>query len=172
MTLREVDPVTGARRALTVYHLRHYIESVPLTDFDQAIEPAWRPELTTYDLDDGLDFEARLYLWTPPTAEPSWAGFLREGFGPNVAVTETALNRALIVLRVRHYNADRYFAFPFGAGRFLLRSNSYERSYGLRAALNVIYEGDSPEAPTALARVRRVDAKNCRSEHSPDPSAG
>jgi uncharacterized protein (TIGR04141 family) len=115
--------------------------------------------MVTYEAGGALGFEARLYLWAPDAAEPSWAGFLREGFGSSVEVAETAVNRAVVVLRVHYFNADRYFAIPFGAGRFLLRTDAFERSYGLRAALNVIYEGDSPDASAALARVRRVDAK-------------
>jgi uncharacterized protein (TIGR04141 family) len=151
--------VPAPRRALTIYHLRRQPDGAELTDFDQAIDPDWVPQLETHDLGNEFDFDARLYVWAPQSAQPAWAEFLRGGFGNDVTVTETANNRALVVLRFRYYNADRYFALPFGAGRFLLRSNAYERSYGLRAALNVIYEGDSPDAPTALARVRRVDAK-------------
>lgn len=149
----------AAKRALTIYGLRKQIDGVPLTDFDQAIDPDWLPNLTPHALADGFDFEAQLYLWSPRAIQPGWIDFLRDGFGEEVAVTDSANNRALVILRTRYYGGDRYFAMPFGAGRFLLRSNAYQRAYGLRAALNIIYEGDSPDAPTALARVRRVDSK-------------
>jgi uncharacterized protein (TIGR04141 family) len=48
------------------------------------------------------------------------------------------------------------FAFPFGpTGRFLLRSDVYERGYGLRAALNLLY----PRGSSSSGRLRAVDSK-------------
>jgi uncharacterized protein (TIGR04141 family) len=48
------------------------------------------------------------------------------------------------------------FAFPFGmSGRFLLKPDVYERGYGLRTALNLIY----PRSVEEAARLRAVDSK-------------
>ncbi len=48
------------------------------------------------------------------------------------------------------------FAFSFGTvGRFLLRTDSYIRGFGLRAALNVIYPAEADPA----TRLRAVDTK-------------
>jgi uncharacterized protein (TIGR04141 family) len=57
----------------------------------------------------------------------------------------------------------RWFAFAFGAsGRFLLRPNAFERGYGLRAALNIIYP--STVEDDSLDRLNSVDTKRHASQ--------
>ena len=142
------------RRSLTIYQLRSN-----LPDFDWAIKPEARTHAEVYSRTAAADFEARLYVEAPPATSPGWLELLHEGFGPDVEATSGALNRAVIVLRIDYYSGLRYFALTFGAGRYMLNREVVERGYGLKAALNAIYEGDDPDALSAPARVRRVDAK-------------
>jgi len=153
----------AARRSVSVYELKSTIEGVRVSDFDQVIDPETLTDVEVHDaaatVDAELAFEAKLYLVSPDPREPSWAEFLRDGFGEDVEAAQSAANSAAIVVRVPYRNAKRYFAFVFGMGRYLLRRDSYERGYGVKVALNLIYEDDDPGASTAPARVRRVDAK-------------
>jgi uncharacterized protein (TIGR04141 family) len=142
------------RRALTIYQLQSN-----LADFDVAIGPDALARAVTYPMTANPDFDARLYVEAPEASSPGWLDLLQEGFGVSVEATSTALNRAVIIVRVDYYNAMRYFALTFGAGRYMLNREVVQRGYGLKAALNAIYEDDDPNALSAPARVRRVDAK-------------
>ena len=98
------------------------------------------------------DFIAKLYVSVGPPHQPSWAGFVRDGFG-NMAgsahesptMTEeplllptTSSVGAAIVLKV--IPEGHVFAFSFGiSGRFLLKHEAWQRGYGLQTALNLIY---------------------------------
>jgi uncharacterized protein (TIGR04141 family) len=65
----------------------------------------------------------------------------------------------VIVVKV-FFRADRLFALTFGAGRFQLRRRVADRSYGLRVALNAIYEGDENALSLdPAARVRQVETR-------------
>lgn len=147
------------RRSLSIYQIRPTAGGVDIVDFDQVIDPEVLPNVATYDLAADVDFEARLYADSPEPMEPAWVDFLRTGFGEDVHATETTTNRAVMVLRTHFHNATRYFALTFGAGRHMLKPDAVAHGLGLKAALNVVYEGDDPTAPSAPARVKRVDAQ-------------
>lgn len=144
----------GKRRALTIYQLRSN-----LGDFDEAINADALAAATQYPMTATADFEARLYVHAPEATSPGWLELIQEGFGEDVQVTSSASNRALIIIRLRYYNGLRYFALTFGGGRHMLNPAAVEKGYGLRVALNSIYEGDRSDDQSAPARVKRVDAK-------------
>lgn len=79
---------------------------------------------------------------------------VRDLLGPRQAIGRTKLapgnpcrlgGRTVLIVKIRYYNREHFFAFTFGHGRFLLRPDSYDRNYGLRVALNVMYGSDSSE---------------------------
>lgn len=146
-------------RLLTLYKIRRRIGNDPVIEFEDALEQdaLQRSGLSVHDLT-GPDFDAMLFLYSPNPREPTWIGFLREGFANLPRLHSSSLG-ALLFVRIRYRNRDELFAFTFGLGRFLLRADGYERNYGLRIALNTLYAADDPTAVTAPVRVRRVDAK-------------
>lgn len=101
-----------------------------------------------------FDFDARLYVDETAPKEPPWATLLRDGFGPlTFALTPSV--RAVLLVRAKGVGV--LYAITFGSGRFMLAADAYERSFGLKTALNVIFEGDKSDDP--ITRLRRVDAK-------------
>lgn len=146
----------GERRKLTLYRIKDYIAGEKVRKFEDALlDPA---NLTTYDLAGRHDFEARLFVQEPEVKRPDWAEFLESAFGEVEEIGESASNGAVIIVKVRYYRKDRFFAFTFGSGRYLLRPDSFERGYGLRVALNSTYGGEAFEQMDP-ARIRRVDHK-------------
>lgn len=116
------------------------------------------------------DFEAKLYVSIGLPHQPSWARFLHEGFddasrsgSETGQVTNDLLQfpmsssiGAAIVLRL--IPEGHIFAFTFGiTGRYLLKNEAWKRSYGLRAALNLIYPRVSGSG--AAGRLVAVQAK-------------
>ena len=63
--------------------------------------------MQTSDAAVGQEFEARLYVIAPPASEPAWGEFLHDGFGTSFALTPSASNEALLVIRFSHYSVDR-----------------------------------------------------------------
>lgn len=139
------------RRHLTAYHIRQALDGRPVTDFGQMLrDPA---SLQTFDWAGSDTFDARLYLAISNPRNPSWLSFLEEGFG-DLAVPASQRLDAILAVRVSYYRRDHFFAFAFGHGRHLLRPDSYDRGYGLRVALNVIYNAED-QLPD---RLRSVDS--------------
>ena len=67
--------MTKPRRSFTVYSIRERISGVEVTDFDHVIrdQALLDPSLAIYDLDPGHDYEAKLFVLSPPQYEPDWA---------------------------------------------------------------------------------------------------
>ncbi len=153
--------MSANRRALTIFQITPSIDGADVSSFDQVVQASalTDPQLQTTELPAGFDFDGRLYVIAPAPEEPRWGAFLREGFGDTFNLSATATNRALLVIRFRYYNADRYFAVAFGAGRHLMRRDAYVRSFGLKAALNLIYEDDVLDGSASSDRVRQVDSR-------------
>ncbi len=141
------------RQALTVYHARRRVGGVDVTTFEQLLRDP--DEVDGYDPDRDLPFDARLFVALKEPQRPRWASFLEQGFA-EALLPEIAQVNALLLVRVQYYK-DQYFAFAFGHGRFLLRPDAYDRNYGLRVALNVIYGDSSGELDPN--RLRSVDSK-------------
>lgn len=143
--------------SLTIYGGRSGLSSFDDMIRDDAVVSAHTADHEGKDEDDN-DWSARLYVWQGVAREPSWAGFVRDGFGPLALPTRTSLSVAIIV-RVRYY-VDRYFAVTFGGGRFKLHRARIVRGYGLKVALNAIYEQDHDAAQLDVAPlIRQVETR-------------
>ncbi|MCO5164800.1 MAG: TIGR04141 family sporadically distributed protein [Planctomycetes bacterium] len=136
-----------AKQHVTLYRLKPDVKT-----FDAAIKG--KPP-RVLDLDrSAFDFDARLYVEDTDPREPRWAAFVRDGFGSlNFAKSPTV--RAALLLKVK--GVGSLYAITFSGGRYMLTDDAIERSFGLRTALNVIFENDTTDAP--VSRLRRVDAK-------------
>ncbi len=139
-----------ARRSLTAYQLRWGA----VRNFNEAVRGEVLAGCNFYDRS-FEDYEMRLYLDVPRRTSPPWHGLIAEFDEDLVLVSES--NRALILVRFRYHNGDRYIAFAFGHGRHLLDPDVIDRRFGLRAALNAIYE--RREGVPDSTRIRHVDAK-------------
>jgi uncharacterized protein (TIGR04141 family) len=143
--------------SLACYLIRENIEGRPVEQFDDVIDPENQgSNLRRYGPFEGSGFEAALFVTQGPPREPMWTPFLREGF-PDLTLPRTPAVGAVLVVRVPREKGERYLAFTFGSGRFLLRSDAWEHSFGMRTALNVIFEGD--DGSIDASRLRVVDAR-------------
>src|SRR5258708_19778337 len=157
----------GGMPALTCYRLRPQLEGVPVEGFDRYI--AWEGRtITPYGPVAFADFDAQLYVTTTPAHPPDWAGFFGDSFGELTIPPVRSVSAALL-LRL-HGETTPYFAFVFGfGGRYLLRNEPPERSYGLRPALNIVYPASDSEH-VDFARIFALDS-NLRPPN-PIPSRG
>lgn len=144
--------------ALTCYRMRPIVDGTPVTNFDtllaeDAIERAVRSDVLRRP-----GFTAVVYAVPTHPHAPPWASFLQQGFA-DLQLGRSGSPSALLVVRIRDPRYRRrsvLFAFAFGPfGRHLLRADAYERGYGLRASLNLMY----PRGATDAARLRAVDSK-------------
>ena len=151
---------------LTIYAVQRTVNGQRIDDFDQVIDPE---RLGT--VDDARDFQspqdlrrpwsARMYLWKGETRRPSWVGFLEDGFGGDpIAVAGSAQDCAVVVVKVL-FRVERMYAIPFGlSGRFRIRRDVVDPRYGLRVALNLLYQGDTTaDELNAAPRVHQVESK-------------
>lgn len=133
-----------------------------LTDPDDVVLPDQLDDASTWNTtgtdEDGSAWSARLYMWPGQPSPPSWLGFLREGFGNDVAVPDATRSRAVIIVTVKWYGADRLFVVAFGDGRHQLRRRALDFSAARKVQLNAIYEGDedADEIQTA-PRIRDIE---------------
>lgn len=150
---------------LTCYRLRREVDGQGVQGFDDFLDREGH-SIAEHGPLPGPGFEAMLYVSTGSPASPKWATFLREGF-VDLALPLIAGVSALLLVRVRFRGGGswEYFALTFGAGgRFLLKEGTYERGYGLRTALNLIYPREEKQENPDLARLISLDAKR----RSPD----
>lgn len=102
--------------------------------------------------------QATLFLVDRFASKPRWSGYLEDGFGDAIGIPQVKGISAVLVVKVE--GLDGLFAFAFGtAGRHQLLAGTYERNYGLRAALNLIYPDDPDTLESQLAAVRSMDRK-------------
>ncbi len=139
------------KQSLTLYALNATIK-----EFDDAIRSeVLEGKLETFDLDSKKSgFEARLYSVPQDTKEPNWAKFLRDGGFHDFKATPTAMNRVALILRLKKKDGGDLFAATFGSGRFLLRPTAYKKGYGLRVALNTIYDGNQEGITERLRQIK------------------
>ena len=143
--------------SLTLYRLRNQLNGSLVTKLDDYIDP--EKQAKAYDLrdpKDAFDFEARLFVAAPQIGPPAWLEPLKEGFS-GLTVPDSVSNNAVLIIKVKTGKRAIHFASTFGFGRFLLRSDSFERNYGLRVAINAIYGRQAGDVD--LKRVRSVDSK-------------
>lgn len=151
---------------LTIYAIQRRIDGHQISEFDHVIDPD-----RLDSVDDTRDFEspphhdpawsARMYLWKGVSKPPPWVKFLEEGFGDEpIDVTGSAQDCAVVVVKA-YFRVERLYAIPLGlSGRFQIRHDVIDRRYGLRVALNLLYEGDTAADELAAAhRIRQVESK-------------
>jgi len=143
---------------LTLYKLRSTIAGEPVETPEQALREgvAELPEITTTVAETG-EFTAYLYTLSSDPKDPGWLQFLRQGF-PELSFDPTFSHSAVLLVRLKT-NPREWFALTFGYGRFLMRRDCFMRRYGLRVALNSIFENDSLDISTPQQRLRQIDAK-------------
>ncbi|MBU7025450.1 MAG: TIGR04141 family sporadically distributed protein [Theionarchaea archaeon] len=139
-------------QSLTVYKIRRYVNGEEITEFEQALKD---PDLLErWDIRPDLPFEGRLFLQIGEKRKPAWAAFLEEGIDVDIP----KIQRVNGVLFVKiHHDYDQIFAFTFGHGRYLLQPACFEINYGLRMALNVLYDKSSGDPQPE--RIRSVGSK-------------
>jgi uncharacterized protein (TIGR04141 family) len=140
--------------SFTCYRLHDAAEGAPVTDLDYYIDlEESRPRI--YGPVDLGDFEAKLYISVGVPHPPIWRGFVKSGFADMDDPLLVSSTGAAIVVAIQPEN--QHFAFTFGnSGRFLLRQDAWQRGFGMRAALNLIYpRGDAGTRGKLIA----VDAK-------------
>lgn len=140
-------------QSLTVYKIRPNIDGEEITEFEQALRDP--DPLEAWDIRPDLPFGGRLFLQIPAPRQPAWAEFLTEGVDDLVIPDIQRVNGVLFVKVYHDY--DQIFAFTFGHGRYLLRPDCFEINYGLRVALNVLYDKSSGDLQPE--RIRSVDSK-------------
>lgn len=144
--------------ALTCYRVRPVVDGAPVRDFDTLLTEDAATRVVRSSVLRRPGFTAVVYSAPTQTHVPAWAAFLQEGFA-DLALGRSGSPSALLVVRIRDPRYRRrsvLFAFAFGpVGRHLLRDDAYERGYGLRASLNLMY----PRGADDSARLRAVDSK-------------
>lgn len=147
--------------SLTCFKIRDRIDGRDLVEFDDVIDTASSVAGRMVALEPITlgDAEARLYLINPAPHQPEWAGFLADGFS-NAAIPMNASAGALLLVRLRHDRKTKMAAYAFGtSGRYLMRDDAYERNFGLRSALNIMFEGDDGGTQIDPSRIRSVDGR-------------
>lgn len=140
-------------RNLTVYHVAAHIDGAVVEHPSAALRDA-RGVVEVERVVD-LPFEAWLYRGRSPLRTPPWVAFLTESFEDAFQMVRGA--SAVLFVRAQKEVGD-LFAFTFGQrGRYLLRPDAYDRNYGLRTAINLIYGGE--EDTDGPDRIRSVDSK-------------
>lgn len=143
--------------------------SDPLDNFvdapaTEAIDESDRgPALEAFGPVSGSGYRAKLFLTQSSPYSLPWAEFLRTEFNELNQRPVMPSPAALLVMEVSVDGVLQYFGFAFGfAGRHLLRSGVWQRGYGLRTALNLIYPAGTVQAD--LGRLIAVDAKTRSSQ--------
>lgn len=140
---------------LVCYRIRTSLDGEDIVAFDQVVRDD-KGDLDVYGPEDYGQFTAMLYVRNTPDHALPWQAFVREGFGPDVRFPLMPGSSALVVVAIGE--PRQFYALPFGvAGRYLLRDGVFERSFGLRAALNLLFSGDASTATAPAGRVQSVD---------------
>lgn len=142
--------------SLTCYRLWSQIAGHAVEDPHQAIDGG---DLTyiEYGPIAGRNFTAFVLVVKNVPHEPRWSSFVRSA-SAEVEIPLSNSPGALVLVEVPAADSTLRLAFAFGVlGRFLLANNGYQRGFGLRAALNIIYPADATTADAA--RLRSVDSK-------------
>lgn len=130
-----------------------------LNDFDEAFDEADLERLETRGPVQIGRVRAKLYFAPSRPHPPSWAGALDAMFGEDIPFPQMSGAAALLVVRCTRGDDVVHLAFTFGYGWQLMRPAAFERGFGLRTSLNIVFEGDSGSGDLDAARLRSVDAK-------------
>jgi uncharacterized protein (TIGR04141 family) len=113
-------------------HLNVFLLREEIATFEGALEKP--DEVDAIDLAHGLPFEGRLYVKRPSVHPPGWLDFVGSGIVGELTGLVNAGTAALLLMRAR----GRLFAFTFGYGRWLLRTDCWVRDFGLKVVLNTV----------------------------------
>lgn len=79
------------------------------------------------------------YFKKSSTHEPEW---LETFFKSHEAIDKSNFfgsgTRAVLITKVKYKSKNRFFAIPFGTGRFLLKDNCQDERFGLITSLNIL----------------------------------
>jgi uncharacterized protein (TIGR04141 family) len=123
---------------------------------DFLVDPG---SLKAYDLGGEHSFKAKLYVPEQEEKEPAWVAYLRDGFSDLPRITNVTTNRALMIIGINYGTKEIHFGFPFGFGRYLLKSSSYVRNFGLKVALNAIYKEGPRKRIVDTNLIQSIDIK-------------
>lgn len=146
---------------LSIYAIQRVVGGSPVTEFDDVIDAKHLLTVDeTHDFQSPAGttpaFSAKLFVWRGEPQPPAWVSFLEEGFGAgSITVPDSSQSRAVLLVKIKH-RFDRIYAIPFGSGRFQIRKDVIDRRYGLRVALNSLYQDDDL---SAAPRIRQVESK-------------
>ena len=142
------------KQSLTIYRIiQQSADGSEITDFTQVLrDPS---SLQSFDLVPSLPFHGQLFLQISDLKKPSWFDFLAIGIN-DLQVPDMQRANAVLFVKVEYEN-DLIFAITFGQGHYLLRQECILKNYGLRVALNAIY--DQPTGESTFERIKSVDAK-------------
>ena len=122
--------------------------TIRLLRADKTIDKAIREETAFREVESDV---GRLFVGQTLGVPPSWAGFIGSAASGTAPLQlETKSCGAILFLTVRLGRARRICALTFGTGHLALDPDAFERSFGLRVALNAI----------ARTHLRTVDVAN------------
>ena len=152
---------------LTVFHIRSKLAKT-ITDSYTSILRKPRT-VKAFDLSTDMPFEARLFISKAELKPPPWMNFLKVGFD-KLPTPSRKIHSAVLFVRIPYGETKEIFAFTFGQGRHLLKSHSYDDDYGLRTALNAIYQQEETLTPDRLKNVaaKTVAANTMRTRRQTD----
>ncbi|MHB1799894.1 MAG: DUF6119 family protein [Vulcanimicrobiaceae bacterium] len=114
---------------------------------DSAAKPAAPKEIA------GVEFT--LFSEPRPGKTPLYGKFLKE-LAPKAKIEEEKRHSFLVIAKVPYLKTFRYFALPFGLGRFILNPEMVDHDFGARCALCIVLPlGDTGDQ----SRVRAIDVK-------------
>jgi len=111
---------------LTIFLIKKDVDNVDSFLFD-------RGSLAQHPLTDGKTQIGDLYVKKPPPKPPGWGKFFSKYVDPK-ELGKSSSTAGVLVIHV----AKRWFAITFGQGRFLLKPESWEESFGLLVTLNSV----------------------------------
>jgi uncharacterized protein (TIGR04141 family) len=115
-----------AIQSLTVYLAR------PGAKLAELIKPCYA-NIAPYKVEIDFATSARLYILPQTSDPPDWAPFF-DGYINIDEIGKNSSTGALLLVEMR----NKYFALPFGRGRFMLNDDYFEEKFGLKVALNCI----------------------------------
>jgi uncharacterized protein (TIGR04141 family) len=118
-----------AIQSLTIYLARRGAKLADLIKSDYV-------NIVPYKIQIDGTTPALLYIDPPTSGPPDWVSFF-DGFIDIDEFGKNSSTGALLLVEVR----GKYFALPFGRGRFMLNDDYLEEKFGLKVALNSIGEG-------------------------------
>ena len=160
------------RVSLACLKLRSHVSGRKVGDFDDYMAFQDR-EVRSYGPTDRNDFAAKLFVSVGPPRHPPWVALFPGLLDDAASVPMIGSAAAVLVIRIP--GRPRYFALTFGTGgRYLMKDDAWERAYGLRTALNLIYpKGTSSPSGGRLIGVdaKRRAGETVRSRHQSNRAA-